>query len=357
MPIETRARWAQLRVGLMTMVALAIIGVLIFLMTGSKGLFKSKVMLYTYFSSSSAIADGAPVRLNGIYVGKVSKIALSGQTTPGREVKMDLEVAEEFLPAIPVDSMVEPSTENLLSTKYINITKGKSPNHVKAGDELPSVSSPEIGDLLKRTAPMFDTVQGMLNRLDAILGQVEQGKGNLGLLLKDEKLYNKALAIADDAQKLMKTVNSPNGTFAKIFTDDALYNDVRGTIARLNGIIDGIERGEGTAGKLLKDTALYDDLRKTIADVRQMLGDVNAGKGTVGKLLKSDELHDSIKASMARIDGILDKLNSGQGTLGQMLVNPALYETLDSTMREVHGLMKDFRANPKKFLRIKLAIF
>jgi len=32
-------------------------------------------------------------------------------------------------------------------------------------------------------------------------------------------------------------------------------------------------------------------------------------------------------------------------------------KTLDSTMREVHGLMKDFRANPKKFLRIKLAIF
>jgi hypothetical protein len=180
---------------------------------------------------------------------------------------------------------------------------------------------------------------------------------NLGLLLHDDRLYMKALAIADDAQKLMKTVNSPNGTFAKIFTDDALYNDVRGTIGRLNGIIDGIERGEGTAGKLLKDTALYDDLRKTIADVRQMLGDVNAGKGTVGKLLKSDELHDQLKASMTRIDTILDKLNSGQGTLGQMLVNPALYETLDSTMREVHGLMKDFRANPKKFLRIKLGLF
>jgi phospholipid/cholesterol/gamma-HCH transport system substrate-binding protein len=105
------------------------------------------------------------------------------------------------------------------------------------------------------------------------------------------------------------------------------------------------------------DPALYDDLRKTIADVRLLIGDINNGKGTVGKLLKSDEMHDQLKASMARIDTILDKLNSGQGTLGQMLVNPALYETLDSTMREVHALMKDFRANPKKFLRIKLAIF
>ena len=357
MPIETRARWAQLRVGIMTIIALSILGVLIFLMTGSKGLFKSKATLYTYFSSSSAIADGSPVRLNGIYVGKVAKVALSGSNVPGREVRLDLEVAEEFLPAIPIDSLVEPSTENLLSTKYINITKGKSPTHVKPGDELPSINSTEIGDLLKRSAPMFDTMQALLNRVDSILGQVEQGKGNLGLLLHDDRLYNKALAIADDAQKLMKTVNSPNGTFAKVFTDDALYNDVRGTIARLNTIVDGIEHGEGTAGKLLKDPALYDDLRKTIADVRLLIGDINNGKGTVGKLLKSDELHDQLKASMTRIDTILDKLNSGQGTLGQLLVNPGMYETLDSTMREVHGLMKDFRSNPKKFLRIKLAIF
>ena len=47
----------------------------------------------------------------------------------------------------------------------------------------------------------------------------------------------------------------------------------------------------------------------------------------------------------------------GQGTLGQLLVNPQLYESLDGTTREMQGLFKDFRANPKKFLRIKLGIF
>ena len=60
---------------------------------------------------------------------------------------------------------------------------------------------------------------------------------------------------------------------------------------------------------------------------------------------------------MGRLDTLLDKINSGQGTLGQLLVNPSLYQSLDSTALEINGLMKDFRANPKKFLRIKLAIF
>ena len=62
---------------------------------------------------------------------------------------------------------------------------------------------------------------------------------------------------------------------------------------------------------------------------------------------------------MGRLDTLLDKMNSGQGTIGQLLVNPALYTRALSTVprEEINGLMKDFRANPKKFLRIKLAIF
>jgi len=247
----------------------------------------------------------------------VAKIALSGQTTPGREVKMDLEVAEEFLPAIPVDSMVEPSTENLLSTKYINITKGKSPNHVKAGTNSLASVPLKLPTCLKRGGPMFDTMQALLNRVDAILGQVEQGKGNLGLLLHDDKLYNKALAITDDVQKLMKTVNSPNGTFAKIFTDDALYNDVRGTIARLNTIVDGIDRGEGTSESCSRIPRCSTIFARPSPTCACLIGDINNGKGTVGKLLKSDELHDQLKASMTRIDTILDKLNTGRERLGR----------------------------------------
>jgi phospholipid/cholesterol/gamma-HCH transport system substrate-binding protein len=61
--------------------------------------------------------------------------------------------------------------------------------------------------------------------------------------------------------------------------------------------------------------------------------------------------------TIARLDLILDKVNSGQGTIGQLLTNPQMYENLNGATRELHGLMRDFRANPKKFLRIKLAIF
>jgi phospholipid/cholesterol/gamma-HCH transport system substrate-binding protein len=60
---------------------------------------------------------------------------------------------------------------------------------------------------------------------------------------------------------------------------------------------------------------------------------------------------------MGRLDTLLDKINKGEGTLGQLVVNPQMYESMNGATRELHGLMKDFRANPKKFLHIKLGLF
>jgi phospholipid/cholesterol/gamma-HCH transport system substrate-binding protein len=125
----------------------------------------------------------------------------------------------------------------------------------------------------------------------------------------------------------------------------------------MDEILAALQRGEGTAGKLLQDPALYDDTRKTVAELRQLAADLNAGKGTAGKLLKDDELHRRIQSTIVKLESTLDKVNSGQGTLGQLLVNPSLYDSLDGASQEMRGLMKDFRTNPKKFLRIKLGLF
>jgi phospholipid/cholesterol/gamma-HCH transport system substrate-binding protein len=39
------------------------------------------------------------------------------------------------------------------------------------------------------------------------------------------------------------------------------------------------------------------------------------------------------------------------------MVNPQLYEALTGATREFQSLAKDIRANPKKFLSIKLVLF
>jgi phospholipid/cholesterol/gamma-HCH transport system substrate-binding protein len=357
MPSQEKKSWAKLKVGLLATVSLIIFAVLVFVLTSSHGLFKSRTDLYVFLDDSAAVALGSPVRLNGIDVGRISAVNLTGSTEPNRIVKITLQVDDEFLKSIPVDSRALVAAENLLGTKYINIKKGRDVATVQKGAELKSLDTREFDDVVQQGYSALSSLDGILKKVDGIVDSIQVGKGTIGKLLVDDQLYTRAMNIAGEVQKLTETMNSDKGTLGKLMHDEQLYDDVRGTITRVNSLVDGLQRGEGSAGKLLKDPALYDDTRATLADVRKVIAGINNGEGDVGKLLHSDEIHQQLKATMGRLDMILDKVNSGQGTLGQLLVNPSLYETLDGTTKEMNGLMKDFRANPKKFLRIQLKLF
>ncbi len=357
MAAQSKTRWSQLRVGLMAIAAMSILFVLIFLMAGSTGLFRSRGLLYTFLSDSAALAPGAPVRLNGILIGKVSKVDLSGEANPKRVVKVTLDVDDSYIPSIPSDSQALISAENLLGTKYINIKKGTKNDSIKPGSEIKSGETPELEDLFQQGNDTVAALQITLNRVDKIIAQVEQGKGTIGKVLYDETLYNRVLDLVTEAQNLAKTMNNGEGTVGKLFLKDDLYQDLRKTLMRVDDLLAGLQQGKGNAGLFLKDDKLYDDLRGTIADARKLINQVNSDQSTVGKLIKTDDLHKQLSGTLTRMDDILDKLNNGQGTLGQLLVNPQLYETLDGSTNEMRGLLKDFRANPKKFLTIKLKLF
>lgn len=362
MPVSSKAKWSELRVGIMASVALAILGFTVFLLAGSTGFFKSTANVYTYFDDSAAIAVAAPVTLNGITVGKVTKVALSGSNQPGRIIKVTMQIEEKYLGAIPIDSQAVITAGNLLGTKYINIRKGRSAQTIAKNGEVPSKDLTTIDDFVQQGNTALTALQGIVTKVDGIVSQVEAGKGTIGMLLVDDTIAKKMTSIVVEAEKLVVTLNtaakSDKNSVGKLLNDNgAMYDDVRGSIAKINGLMDGIEKGEGTAGKLLKDPKMYDDAVKTIADFRKILADIDSGKGDIGKLLKGDELHQEIRSTMGRVDAMLDKINKGEGTLGQLLTNPALYESLDGTTRELHGLLKDFRANPKKFLTIYLKLF
>jgi phospholipid/cholesterol/gamma-HCH transport system substrate-binding protein len=306
---------------------------------------------------AAALTTAAPVNLDGIPVGKVKTIRLSGSKDPMRLVRIDMQVPEHTLKDIPSDSLASISAANVLGTKYINIKSGKSATTVGAGQELPSVATGEFEDLVQEGFGVLTSVQDTVKRVDNIVGLVESGKGSIGKLLVDETLYNNLLAILAQVKQLADALNSDKGTFGKLIYDPELYNQVHGSLNRLDAMLQQLQAGQGSAGKFLKDPALYDEAQQTVAGVHKLVDDLNAGKGTAGQLLKNEDLSNQLKATVSKIDSIIDKVNSGQGTIGQLLVNQQLYDNLNGATRELHLFMKDFRANPRKFLRIKLSIF
>src|SRR2546425_6991817 len=172
--------WAQLRIGLMAAVAMSILGVLIFLLTGSGDIFSSYATLYTYMEDSAAMATSTPVRLNGITIGKIDKIEFSGLKEKGKIVRITMKVKRNMLSQIPEDSVAGIDAANLLGDKFINITKGTSPTPIRDGGTLKSQAGQDIPELMSRAGDMIGSFQKILNRFDALIGDIEAGRGNVG---------------------------------------------------------------------------------------------------------------------------------------------------------------------------------
>lgn len=357
MASTAKTSWAQLRVGIMAAVALLLVGVLIFYMTGSTSFFSADRTVYSFMDAAPGIAKGAPVRLNGLLVGNVRGVGFSGDSKPGRFIRVEMTIYEQYAKLIPDDSRVSVGAENLLGSRLIDIVKGTSGRIVAEHGELPADVTSEIEDVIRQGKTTLAAAEIILRRIEQIVAQIELGKGSIGRLLKDDEIYNRFNSILAETEKAAKAINSGKGTMGRLLYDDDLYGDLRRTLARVDSIAEGIQSGQGTAGKLLKDPALYDEARKSIAELRKTIEELNAGKGTAGKLLKDEALYASINQTVTKLNVMLDNLNAGKGTLGQLLVNQQMYENLNGATHELQGLMKDFRANPKKFLRIKLALF
>lgn len=357
MAASKKVAWSQLRVGLMSLIALAILAVLIFLLTGADNPFEEKTYLYTYMSDSAALNEGAAVRLNGILIGKVKSVDLSGEKNNARAIRMSLQVDKRYLALVPNDSIIAFSAENVLGAKFLNIKRGTSATPIQAGGELRTRDEKDFLEVVQSAMPLLESLQSILKRIDKVVAQVESGQGSIGKLLFDASIYNRVDSMLGDVQKVTRALSEGKGTAGRLLYDESLYDDLHRTLMRVDGLAEGLQRGEGTAGKLLKDPALYDDLRKTTGELRTLIADLNAGKGTAGRLLKDDTLHKRLVATLDNLNGTVDKINAGQGTIGQLMVNPALYENLTATSAEMQAMMKDFRANPKKFLTIQLKLF
>ena len=177
MPDRSKIRWSQLKVGLLATAAMIILAVLIFLLTSGGNVFQRNATLRMYVDDASGTATKAPVRLNGILIGYVDDIRLSGSRDPNRTVEFDLSVQSKFLREIPEDSIGTVTAASLLGDKFINITKGKSGRPIQPGAELRALPPQDIPELMAQSANVLATLQNIVKRADTMLADIEHGQG------------------------------------------------------------------------------------------------------------------------------------------------------------------------------------
>ncbi|HTZ97188.1 MAG TPA: MlaD family protein [Terriglobales bacterium] len=359
MPSQKQLKWSQLKVGITVLVASIALAVLILLMTGTGGIFGGKLILRSYFDNAGGLREGAPVRLQGVDIGNVTKIRISND--PSRKltpVEVTMKVNKRFQPSLRKDSDTTLATAGVLGETYVDIQSAQARGlMVQDGDELPTRETPQLEDVVRSSQSSLQNIDALVRRLDRIIAFVESGQGSIGNLIYDPSLYNRLNATVAEFQGLVNDVSKGKGSLGQLLVSDELYRNANNTITKLNAIIDDLNAGKGTAGKFLKDPTLYNNANSTIANVKQLTDDVNAGKGTIGKLAKDQEFANKLQDTMNQISTLMDRLNAGEGTIGKLLKDPSVYNNTDQLLQESRDLIKAIRQNPKKYLTIHLKLF
>ena len=357
MPSQKQLKWSQLRVGLTVLFASATLAVLIFLMSGTTGLFTPKITLKSYFDDAQGLRNGAPVRLSGVDVGNVTAVRVV-PNKPATPVEVVMKVTTKYSFDVRKDSVTAMSTAGVLGETYINIdsSHAKGPE-ARDGDTLATRETPDIQDVVRASQGTLQNLDALLKRTDRILAFVESGQGSIGKLIYDPNLYNQFAETVNEFKGIVDEVRNGQGSLGKLLVTDEAYNKAMAAVDKINVMIDDLQQGKGTAGKILKDPSLYDNANQTIANVKKLTDDINAGKGAIGRLSKDEALAQKLDNIITKLSALTDELEAGQGTAGKLFKDPSLYNNTDKMLVETRELVKSVRENPKKYLTFKVRVF
>ncbi len=359
MPSQKEVHWSQLKVGVLVVVALALLLALVFLISGTVGggLFSKKITVYSYFENAAGLQEGAPVTLEGVTIGSVTSIQVTAQRklTP---VKVTMRISGRHLDTLHTDSKASLSTIGVLGDTIVDINSQYATGAVlKDGDELHTMETPSVTDVVKASQGTIEQLNVILAKLNALVDSITNGNGSIGQLISSDALYKQFFDAATQINKLASNLNRGKGSIGKLMTDDTFYDRANDSVAKLDAIANELNDGKGTVGKLLKDDTLYNNLNTTAENMNTLIANINAGKGGLGYLANDPNFAKKLDDTVNKLNLILTNVSDGKGTLGQLANNDSLYKNADVLMVESQKLVTTIRQDPKKYLTIRLRIF
>jgi ABC-type transporter Mla subunit MlaD len=338
------------KIGLLIGSALTIVGVLVWLLTGGGvGLFADKIDVKTYMPDATGLGVGGPVRLNGIDVGAVQRIAISRYLDAQRAVRVDLRVESKYAPRIPVDSQTSIGADTLIGDKFVDIAAGKDRRTVAQGSELPS----EPADTAEDKADLIYSIQNSLRKINDILITVASPDTPLGHYVMGDKEYQSAIHSIEAFEASMRGL-VVRGTPTGDVVFGTKYSKWDKSIRSIDDTLAAIQRGEGSAGRLYASDDQYNQILAKVRDLRKSIADFRVQMAKTGASLQNDEEYRKFTRMLADMDRTLTAINRGEGQFGQLLTSPQMYESLAGSLNNLDAFLKDFRSNPRKYLRTKI---
>jgi phospholipid/cholesterol/gamma-HCH transport system substrate-binding protein len=355
MPRTRSLAWAELKVGLITVFAVFMTAVLIFLLSGQAGFPWQQYALRTTFNDIAGLKEGAPVRLAGLEIGSVEELRF----VPGADqVEVVMNVRKEMQPRITTSSVATLGSVSLLGEAAVDITSSSQGMPIPEDGMVPSgISAGSLTDVAARASTGIDELTGLLQ-------DVRAGKGTVGKLFTDDTIAQEVETLLASLDSVAKKVGSGQGTIGRLLNDPAAARSLEASLQDLQEITGRIRRGEGSLGKLMADEEFARSLTGVTTSLESFVGGLNKGQGTLGQLSTNRELFDRLNAMSDSLNKVMGGLEQGEGTAGMVLKDKQLYENMNSavvelrsTLQETRNLLTAIQKDPKRYLNIKVSIF
>jgi phospholipid/cholesterol/gamma-HCH transport system substrate-binding protein len=317
--------WSQVKIGLLVVCALAILSYMILNLEEGMGLIQHKTTFRAMVDHTQGLKIGGPVRMNGVDIGNIHGIRISGQTA---QVEIKFTVQREAAAHIKQDASIRIRALGLLGDKFLEIVPGSvdqpplQPNSIIVGK-----NEPDVTDLASTASSTIDKVNAALEEIQAALKAITQGQGTTGKLVTDPELFDRSKQILEKMDRA---------------SDKGL------------ALLDSVEKGEGTVGKLMTDKELYLRATTAVRDLQELTKRLNNQNGTLAKLADPD-LYAKLDRLSSRGDLLLNKIERGEGTVGKLVTSDQLYERTDKLLTEIELFVAEVKKNPKKYF--KLSVF
>lgn len=271
-----------------------------------RDLFTNYKTLYVQYDNVEDLSPSAPVTLNGLAIGKVSKITIDEVTG---KLLVELQLKTDFpISKTSTASLYSPS---LIGGKQIKIVPNLADKEL-AEDGQTLASNVELG----LTESLGGKIEPIQQKLDKMLVNIDVLVTGLNNTLDKQTQEN-----------LKKTIAELSQTMAQFHKASGGLNNILDTNkGQINGMVSNFNKASNNFNKI-SDSLNKADLGKTVRSLNQTL---------------------------AKVDGLMANLNSGKGTAGKLLNDDALYNNLAKTSKELELLLQDVRLYPTRYVNVSL---
>ena len=307
------------RVGLFFILGLALTWVTFETLRGGKVFKDQGYNLIAGFESLKELKDGDEVRMAGVKIGEVEKTRLAG-----RRAEAVLRISHQV--KVKSDATATIVMAGLIGTNYIGITLGsEAATDLPDGAEITTKAAPDLNSVMTQMGELGKKLETAIGDLSSALSG--DGKNETGIIKKVDLLItenreNIGKATAN-LQAITAKVNQGKGTLGRLINDPKMYDELVTTISEIkNGateaksfianaqkIIDQVKAGQGAIGALVFDQKAGEDIKVSIANIRSVSEKISRGEGSLGKLLSDESLFRDAQSIMKKADRALDGLD------------------------------------------------